>query len=1115
MKIKKRNGTFEKLSFDRISYRLKKLSKDPSLGKLNKIDIDVITQKVVSRLYDEITSSEIDEESARIAINMIENEEYPKLAARIVVSNLHKNTIECFSEVMGLLHQNVDSNGNPAPIVSDVFMEFVTKYKNELNEYIDYTRDYIFDYFGFKTLEKSYLFKINGKVVERPQHMYMRVAVALNRDNLDDILKTYDLISQGYYTHASPTLFNAGKNYQNFSSCFLLGTEDSMEGIFKTISDCAIISKMGGGIGVHISNIRAKGSVIRKTNGKSDGIVPMLKVYNETSCYSNQSGARKGSFAIYLEPWHADIMAFLDLRKNQGHENVRARDLFYALWIPDLFMEKIEKNEDWYLMCPDECPGLSDVYGEEFEKLYNKYVQEKRYKTVVKAQEVWFKVLEAQIETGTPYLLYKDSVNKKSNQKNVGVIKSSNLCVAPETMILTSKGYYSIEELENKEVEVWNGQEWSKTVIQKTGENQNLIKVVLSNGSELECTEYHKFYIATGKRPSNYPIIKQIEAKNLKPSMKLIKSNFPIIKDGLTDFNYPYEHGLFSADGTLEGKGKLPRITLYGNKKEFVNNIETRIDPKPEDKKGRINCRLPINIKEKYTVPVNYNLDIKLRWLEGLVDGDGCICKSENMTAIQVSSIHKDFLENVKYMLQTMGCDPKICVMHEEHQRDGYEYYDCKKCYRLLITSWDVAQLCNLGFKPNRLLLSGEFPRKNTKRWIQVKDVITTNRISDTYCFKEEKRGMGIFNGILTGQCSEITLVSNDKETAVCNLASIALPKYIETDSDGKQFFNHQKLYDVAKFLITPMNRVIDYNYYPTKEAELSNFKHRPLGIGIQGLHDVFIMMKLNYSSEGAKKLNKEIFETIYYATLSGSNELAKKDGPYETFQGSPMSEGILQFDMWENEEEEYLSGRWDWNALKEEIKKHGVRNSMLTTCMPTASTAQILGNCESIEPFDSCIFKRRVLSGEYLVVNKHLIKDLLDLKLWNKDMKDLIIANGGSIQNIDIIPQNIKNIYKTVWEISMKDLINLSADRARFIDHTQSLNLFMANPTFSKLTSMHFYGWKKGLKTGIYYLRSKGASDAGKFSVDPELERRLKENEQAKLICSLQNKEECMMCSS
>ena len=795
MKIKKRNGSFEKLSFDRISYRLKKLSRDPLLGKLNKIDIDVITQKVVSRLYDEITSSEIDEESARIAVNMIENEEYPKLAARIVVSNLHKNTIECFSEVMGLLNSHVDLKGEPSPIVSDKFMSAVTKYKHEINLYIDYNRDYMFDYFGFKTLERSYLFKINGKVVERPQHMYMRVAVALNPDNLEDILKTYDLISQGYYTHASPTLFNAGKIYQNFSSCFLLGTEDSMEGIFKTISDCAIISKMGGGIGVHISNIRAKGSVIRKTNGKSDGIVPMLKVYNETSCYSNQSGARKGSFAIYIEPWHADIMAFLDLRKNQGHENVRARDLFYALWIPDLFMEKIERGEDWYLMCPDECPGLSEVYGEEFNELYEKYVKEKRYKSVVKAQEVWFKVLEAQIETGTPYLLYKDSVNKKSNQKNIGVVKSSNLC-------------------------------------------------------------------------------------------------------------------------------------------------------------------------------------------------------------------------------------------------------------------------------------------------------------------------------------SEITLVSDSKETAVCNLASIALPKYVERNSEGKMVFNHEKLFEVASFLITPMNRVIDYNYYPTKEAELSNMRHRPLGIGIQGLHDVFIMMGMTYASDEAKKLNKEIFETIYFATLTGSNNLAKTHGPYETFKGSPMSEGILQFDMWESEpDESYLSGRWDWDNLKRDIKEFGVRNSMLTTCMPTASTAQILGNCESIEPFDSCIFKRRVLSGEYLVVNRHLIRDLLELKLWNKDMKDLIVANGGSIQKIDIIPQHIKDLYKTVWEISMKDLINLSADRARFIDHTQSLNLFMANPTFSKLTSMHFYGWKKGLKTGIYYLRSKGASDAGKFSVDPELERRLKdkenENEQAKLICSLENKDECTMCSS
>ena len=1044
MKIKKRDGTFEKLSFDRISYRLRKLSKDPILGKLNKIDIDIITQKVVLRLYDEISSSEIDEESARVAVNMIENEEYPKLAARIVVNNLHKNTIECFSEVMNLLNTNIDSNGNIAPIVSDEFMTFVKKYKNELNEYIDYSRDFLFDYFGFKTLEKSYLLKINEKVVERPQHMYMRVAVALNRDNLDDIFKTYDYISQGYYTHASPTLFNAGKNYQNLSSCFLINTEDSMEGIFKTISDCAIISKMGGGIGVHISSIRAKGSVIRKTNGRSDGIVPMLKVFNETSCYSNQSGARKGSFAIYIEPYHADIMAFLDLRKNQGHENVRARDLFYALWIPDLFMEKVERNEDWYLMCPDECPGLSDVYGEEFNALYDRYVKEKRYKSVIKAQEVWFKILEVQIETGTPYLLYKDAVNKKSNQKNVGVIKSSNLCVAPETMILTSKGYFPIVNLENQTVDVWNGKEWSKTIVRKTGENQELIKVILSNGSEINCTPYHKFFI------DSYGETIQYEAEDLKPGMKLIECNFPVITDGFDNYNNPYENGIF---------------------------------------------------KENSIVPTYHNLSIKIKWLQGLIDENGIVCSD----CININSFDKFFLENLKYLLQTLGCNPFIIG------------------YTLEIFNNDILKLYDLGFKSK--LIPNTFRPDSFKTEIFVRNIVKTCRISDTYCFTEEKRGMGVFNGVLTGQCAEITLVSNKEETAVCNLASIALPKYIEKNADGKPFFNHNKLFEVAKFLVTPMNRVIDYNYYPIKETKISNLRHRPLGIGVQGLHNVFIMMGFTFGSEEARQLNVEIFETIYFATLTASNQLAKIDGPYETFQGSPMSQGIFQYDMWDNQEENYiklinrnifyLSGRWDWNSLKESIKQYGVRNSMLTTCMPTASTAQILGNCESIEPFDSCIFKRRVLSGEYLVVNKHLVKDLIDLKLWNKDMKDLIIANGGSIQNIDIIPTRIKELYKTVWELSMKDLIDLSADRARFIDHTQSLNLFMANPTFSKLTSMHFYAWKKGLKTGIYYLRTKGASDAGKFSVDPELEKKLKENEQAKLICSLQNKEECMMCSS
>jgi ribonucleoside-diphosphate reductase alpha chain len=806
MKIKKRDGRLENLSFDKIVYRLKKLQNDKLLGQLKTIDTDVIAQKVVSTIYDGVSSIELDEEAARIAISMTENLEFGKLASRIVISNMHKNTTECFSEVMEKLYNNLDKNGNPAPILADDIIALVRKYKDVLNDTIDYTRDYQFDYFGFKTLEKSYLMKIDGKVVERPQHLYMRVAIQVHKDDIDNIIKTYHLISQHYFTFASPTMFNAGSRLQNLSSCFLIGTHDSIGGIYKTISDCAQISKVGGGIGVHINNIRSKGSVIRGTNGNSDGIIPMLKVYNSTCLYVNQSGKRKGSFAMYLSPEHPDIFEFLDLRKNQGSEDMRARDLFLAMWISDLFMKQVEKDGDWYLMDPDECPRLSDCYGEEYEELYWKYVEQGKFKRKVKAQEIWMKILESQIETGTPYILYKDQANKKSNQSNIGTIKSSNLC-------------------------------------------------------------------------------------------------------------------------------------------------------------------------------------------------------------------------------------------------------------------------------------------------------------------------------------AEILLYSDNQEYAVCNLASIALPKYVEIDPETKApVYNHQRLFEIAKHIVLPMNNIIDFNHYPVPETKKSNLAHRPIGIGIQGLSDTYIKMRLPFESEQAKKLNKEIFETIYFALLTGSMELSKIDGPYSTFKGSPMSEGKFQFDLWAEHNgidlSEYLSGRWDWESLRQDIKQYGVRNSTLTTCMPTASSAQIMGNTESFEQFDSCIFKRRVLSGEYIVANKHLVEDLTRLKLWDKDLKDLIIANNGSIQNIDIIPDDIKELYKTVWEITMKNFIEQSAGRGPFIDMTQSLNLFMASPTIKKLTSMHFYAWKQGLKTGIYYLRSKASAGASKFTIDPAMEKRIKEKqkkgksltkkeEEAVLMCSIENKEACMMCTS
>jgi ribonucleoside-diphosphate reductase alpha chain len=811
MKIQKRDGHLEQLSFDKIIYRLRKLCNDPKLGPLLTLDPDVVAQRVVSSIYDGVTSTELDEEAARIAVGMTENLEYPTLASRIVVSNLHKNTMECFSEVMEFLYNNTDINGNPMPIIADDVIDVVRKHKNRLNFAIDYSRDYNFDYFGLKTLEKSYLLKSYDKetkqmcVVERPQHMYMRVAVGIHKDDIESILKTYELISQHYYTHASPTLFNAGTRLANLSSCYLIGTTDAIEGIYKTITDCARISKVGGGIGVHVSNIRARGSIIRGTNGVSDGIVPMLKVYNSTCLYVNQSGKRKGSFAMYIEPWHADIMDFLDLKKNQGHEDLRARDLFYSIWTPDLFMKQVENDGDWYLMCPDECPGLTDAYGEDFDNLYWKYVEQKKYRTIVKAQEVWRKILDSQIETGVPYIGYKDAVNKKCNQKNLGTIKSSNLC-------------------------------------------------------------------------------------------------------------------------------------------------------------------------------------------------------------------------------------------------------------------------------------------------------------------------------------SEISLYSDDKTYAVCNLASIALPKYVEYNQDGTPFFNFEKLREVAKYVIHPMNKVIDNNYYPTAETRQSNFAHRPLGIGVQGLADVFIKMRLPFESLEAKQLNKEIFETVYYGCMQGTIEEAKTNGPYESFHGSPFSQGKLQFDLVQDYDnissEHLLSGRWDWNKLKNDLKTYGARNSMLTAMMPTASTAQIMGNSEAFEAYDSCIFKRRVLSGEYTVLNKYLVKDLVQLGLWSREMKENIIAHEGSIQGIPEIPQTIKDLYKTVWEISMKSVIEQARDRGAFVDQMQSMNLFMANPNYKKLTSMHFYAWKHHLKTGMYYLRSKGSYQSGKFSIDVELEKRIREKQdvgaplskdeqEVVLACSIENPESCLMCSS
>ncbi|HRH57504.1 MAG TPA: ribonucleoside-diphosphate reductase subunit alpha [Chitinophagales bacterium] len=754
MYVIKRDGRKEPVHFDKITARISKLS----FG-LNSTFVvpHRVAQAVIQGLYDGVTTTELDELAARTSANMtVVHPEYAVLAARIAVSNLHKNTKKNFSRIVEELYNYIDPKTNKqAPLIADDVFEIIMNNKERLDAAIVHHRDYNYDFFGFKTLEKSYLLKMHGKVVERPQHMLMRVAVGIHKNDIDAAIETYDLMSEKWFTHATPTLYNAGTPKAQLSSCFLLTMkDDSIKGIYDTLKNCAEISQAAGGIGLSIHNVRAKGSYIKGTGGESNGLVPMLQVFNSTARYVDQGGGkRKGAFAIYLEPWHADIFDFLELRRPHGKEEMKARDLFFALWIPDLFMKRVKENGKWSLMCPNECPNLADTYGEEFEALYLQYESEGRFRKQINAQELWFHILDSQTETGTPYMLYKDHVNRKSNQKNLGVIRSSNLCT--------------------------------------------------------EIVEY---------------------------------------------------------------------------------------------------------------------------------------------------------------------------------------------------TSAD--------------------------------------------------------------------------EIAVCNLASINLSRFVENNT-----FNFDKLYEITYIVTKNLNKVIDVNFYPVPEARNSNMRHRPVGLGVQGLADAFMMLRHAFDSEEARILNKNIFETIYYAALCASKDIAKKDGPYETFKGSPISEGKFQFDLWNVTP----TNRWDWETLRKEIMEHGVRNSLLVAPMPTASTSQILGNNECFEPYTSNIYTRRVLSGQFMVVNKHLLRDLIDLGLWSEEMKNAIIANNGSIQSIDGIPQEIKDLYKTAWEIKQRSIIDMAADRGAFIDQSQSLNLFMESPNYKKLTSAHFYAWEKGLKTGMYYLRSRPAVDPIKFTVDVE----------------------------
>lgn len=1335
MYVTKRNGQKEFVSFDKILNRIKKVGEEVGI----KINYTSLVIKVIDQLYDGISSTKIDELLGEQCASMSSiHPDYNILAGRITISNHHKNTSPSFSDVVEKLYTYIDKHGKHSPLVSTNLHDIVSADPEKYNALCDYNRDYLIDYFGFKTLERSYLMSVDKVVVERPQHMWLRVSIGIHSDNFKKVCETYGYMSQKYFTHATPTLFNAGTPHPQLSSCYLLAMEeDSIDGIFNTLKDCAKISKWAGGIGLHIHNVRASGSHINGTNGNSNGIVPMLRVFNNTAKYVDQclhpstviytthgpipiaecvpgmtaifnrtgspeiiekvlehsyygnilsitlnemssktlvitpehpiyvasalsddttldilvkdldaglvkmqwveakdlnktrdyfvypipnytvdnpaltedicyiygiilagmknyysstlsteykkfvhiyqseekikllsmfldkhlinfrvepvddkfmlcfkpttklpfcmsdfynktyihqlgigkrwyflpinkikriidgigsdymdsdlqflkllagdientyhciryknnmlvsikhiketiydgilydlqmtnehnylvegglvhngGGKRNGSFAIYLEPWHADVEMFLQMRKNHGDEELKARDLFYALWIPDLFMERVKTDGEWCLMCPDECPGLSDVWGAKFVELYEAYEKTGKVRKRMKARDLWFQMMDAQMETGTPYLLYKDACNKKSNQQNIGTIKSSNLCVAPETKILTDNGHIEIQTLEGQDVNVWNGKEYSQVKVFKTGKDQELIDVYTSDGCKLSCTKYHKFFIDD----------RIVEAKDLTVGDRLTLCDYPVI------------------DGDVKTDVEFTDI-----------------------------------------VPSNHSITYKMDWFSLYTDKKGTLLNDKSL-AFSTNSRKNKQLIDIKMMLQTCGINPHVKNVDIGHTNDNDIILT-----ELIILPFELQKLFSLGFSTKLLNNSKLSTEVNSiPQYITIAKIVDEGRRDDTFCFTEPKRNAGIFNGIITSQCTEVVQYSDSNETAVCNLASIALPSFVDCTPDGTTFIDYKKLHEVTKVVTYNLNRIIDINFYPTDKTRVSNLRHRPIGIGVQGLADMFMMMNIAFKSDDAKDINKKVFETIYHAALEQSYELAIKEGKYETFDGSPASNGVLQFDLWGTEP---TSGMYDWTQMKQNVVTHGLRNSLLLAPMPTASTSQILGFNECIEPITSNIYNRRTLAGEFILANKYLMNDLIRHGLWNEKVKNSIIANNGSIQHIDIIPEDIREKYRTVWEIPMKHLIDMAADRGVYICQSQSLNLWIEDPNYSTLTSMHFYSWSKGLKTGIYYLRRRGKHQAQKFTIEPE-----KQNNAEGQLYEETEDEICEMCSA
>jgi len=1418
MYVMKRNGRREIVSFDKILKRIKKVGLEANV----KINYTSLAMKVIDQLYDGISTTKIDELTAEQCASLGSTHlDYNVLAGRITVSNHHRNTKGSFYQVMKELYHYKDQHNRHYPLISKTLYDSILHFgKEKVDSLCDYNRDYLIDYFGLKTLERAYLMRVNRKIVERPQHMWLRVSMGIHDRDWDRVVETYQYMSQKYFTHATPTLFNAGTPNPQLSSCYLMAMEDdSIDGIFNTLKDCALISKWAGGIGLHIHNIRAAGTQIRGTNGTSNGIVPMLKVFNNTAKYVDQcvvpntwiyttqgpmhiqdvmsneteifnsegksevihnvlehpyegnmlvidnthsleplrvtpehplyvlqgqekglnykviqsrlekktincefveakdltindflvytipsyekditsitkddcymygillgdgcmsstylngyislhkeskkdvlefakqyfenkcieyridtqsennirvrwnkniampfrhsdlydsqkvkrisnkwlnlpiskssyivkglldtdgckqkeyvfdntsrilveglryillrmgilssgyirdrigqshqtsrgsittkqlsyvlripktneicelfnipeeergqffkflrvdnllfsriksikeseyhgtlydlqmtdvhdymihngvvhngGGKRNGSFAIYLEPWHADVEMFLQMRKNHGDEELKARDLFYALWVPDLFMERVKTGGKWTLMCPNECPGLSDKCGDEFVELYTQYEKDGKGRQTVDARDLWFQILDSQMETGTPYLLFKDAANRKSNQQNLGVIKSSNLCVHPSTMVLTNQGHFPIYALcpdnhptatveRYRTVHVWNGSEFSEVEVKKTNTDCNFVQVSFSDGSRLKCTVYHKFYIRDGTGNVVTKEAQELISGDIIDNCK----TWPILE---------------SDDMVLNPMVKLDTLYTIGCNDAIAN---LRMDP-----------------DKRVQVPVNKEIMYKMAWLCAFIEAHVSLAIKTQCSYVAVPSASIETMEDLKYMLQTCGVNTVIHYYSSMQKTNAVGEWRITLVQLRYLYSIGHIQFPNMKIELTPIT-KVEYDSIEMTPIVRVNTVTPCEERDDSYCFTEPKEHAGVFNGVRTGQCTEILEYSDEHETAVCNLASLALPAFIH---DGK--FDFEEFHKVTRIVTRNLNKVIDVNFYPTEKTRRSNMRHRPIGLGIQGLADVFFLLKYAFSSAEAKQLNKDIFETMYHAALTESCVMAQEDGHYETFAGSPASNGQLQFDMWN-----VTPTRYDWDALKADIQKHGLRNSLLVAPMPTASTSQILGYNECIEPVTSNIYSRRTLAGEFILCNKYLMREMIEMNLWNETFKNHMVANNGSIQSLEYLDPEIRERYRTVWEIPMRELIDMAADRGAFICQSQSLNLWLEDPNYNTMTSMHFYSWKKGLKTGIYYLRRRPRHQAQQFTIEPE------------------KKEECLMCSA